>query len=173
MKRLLLLLMWLLALPIGMLAQGTTWQTATTINSGETKEGSLYATDDYQRNDEWYKIVVPEEGTAEFTLTPGGNLNIHWIQLYRVEDGETVDRNFSYIGTEEKTVSITDIGKGTYYLQVRRYSGGNSYTIKYNFTACPIKNDPEPNNEWNQGSTLESGKTIDCRPRGGFVMVVE
>ena len=163
MKRLLLLLMWLLALPIGMLAQGTTWQTATTINSGETKEGSLYATDDYQRNDEWYKIVVPEEGTAEFTLTPGGNLNIHWIQLYRVEDGETVDRNFSYIGTEEKTVSITDIGKGTYYLQVRRYSGGNSYTIKYNFTACPIKNDPEPNNEWNQGSTLESGKTIDCR----------
>ena len=155
--------MWLLALPIGMLAQGTTWQTATTINSGETKEGSLYATDDYQRNDEWYKIVVPEEGTVEFTLTPGGNLNIHWIQLYRVEDGETVDRNFSYIGTEEKTVSITDIGKGTYYLQVRRYSGGNSYTIKYNFTACPIKNDPEPNNEWNQGSTLESGKTIDCR----------
>ena len=163
MKRLLLLLMWLTALPIGMLAQGTTWQTATTINSGETKEGSLYATDDYQRNDEWYKIVVPEEGTAEFTFTPGGNLNIHWITLYRVEDGETVDRNFFYVGTEEKTVSITDVGKGTYYLQVRRYSGGTSYTLKYVFTACPIKNDPEPNNEWNQGSTLESGKTIDCR----------
>ena len=163
MKRLFLLLTWLVALPIGMLADNTTWQAATTISSGETIKGSLYATDDYQRNDEWYKIVVPEEGTVEFTLTPGGSLDINWIRLYRVENGELKERNYSGIGKEEKVVSITDIGKGTYYLQVRRYSGGTSYTLKYVFTACPLKNDPEPNNEWNQGSTLESGKTIDCR----------
>ena len=163
MKRLFFLLMWLTALPIGMLAQGTTWQTATTINSGETKEGSLYSTDNSQRNDEWYKIVVPEEGTVEFTLTPGGNLDINWIRLYRIEDGKTIERNYSGIGKEEKVVSITDMGIGTYYLQVHRWSGGNSYTLKYVFTACPIKNDAEPNNEWSKGSLLESGKTIDCR----------
>ena len=162
-KKLLFILTLLLALPIGMLAQGTTWQSATEIKSGETKEGSLYSFENSKREDEWYKIVVPEEGTAEFTLTPGGNLNIHWIRLYRVENGELKDRNFSYMGTEEKTVSITDIGKGTYYLQVHRYDGGTSYTLKYQFTPCPLGNDPEPNDEWSQGSLLESGKTIDCR----------
>ena len=163
MRRLILLLTWLIAVPIGMLAQGTTWQSATTINSGETKEGSLYAYENSERNDEWYKIVVPEEGTVEFTLTPGGNLDINWIRLYRVEDGNTRERNYSSIGKEEKVVRITDVGIGTYYLQVHRWSGGNSYTLKYEFTPCPIGNDPEPNNEWSKGSLLESGKTIDCR----------
>ena len=163
MKRLLSLLMWLTALPLSMLAQGTTWQTATTINSGETKQGSLYKYEKSERNDEWYKIIVPEEGTAEFTVSPEGNLDINWIRLYRVEDGKTIERNYFGIGKEEKVVRITDIGIGTYYLQVNRWSGGNSYTLKYVFTACPIGNDPEPNDEWSKGSLLESGKTIDCR----------
>ena len=163
MRRLLLLLTWLIALPIGMLAQGTTWQTATTINSGETKSGSLYGYENSERNDEWYKIVVPEEGTAEFTVSPEGNLDINWIRLYRIEDGKTIERNYSGIGKAEKVVPITDIGSGTYYLQVHRWSGGTSYNLKYVFTPCPIKNDPEPNDEWSKGSLLESGKTIDCR----------
>ncbi|MBR4729575.1 MAG: hypothetical protein IK075_04885, partial [Prevotella sp.] len=164
MKRLFLLLTWLIALPIGMLAQGTTWQSATTINSGETKSGSLYGYENSERNDEWYKIVVPEEGTVEFTLTPGGNLDINFIKVFRLkDDGELEQRNYSGIGKEEKVVSITDIGIGTYYVQIHRWSGGNSYTMKYKFTACPIGNDAEPNNEYDKGSLLESGKTIDCR----------
>ena len=163
MKRLFLLLTWLIALPIGMLAQGTTWQSATTINSGETKEGSLYSYENSKREDEWYKIVVPEEGTVEFTLTPGGNLDINWIRIYRIENGELKERNYSGVGSKEKVVTITDVGTGTYYLQVHRWTGGTSYTLKYVFTPCPIKNDPEPNNEWSKGSLLENGKTIDCR----------
>ena len=163
MKRLFLLLTWLIALPIGMLAQGTTWQTATTINSGETKSGSLYGYENSERNDEWYKIVVPEEGTVEFTVSPEGNLDINWIRLYSIEDGKTIERNYSGIGKAEKVVPTTDIGSGTYYLQVHRWSGGTSYNLKYVFTPCPIGNDPEPNNEWSKGSLLESGKTIDCR----------
>ena len=164
MKRLLLFLMWLLALPIGMLAQGTTWQTATTINSGETKEGSLYKYERSERNDEWYKIVVPEEGTTTFTVTPGGSLDIYWIRLYRVnENGDLVQRNNSGVGKVETVFPITDLGIGTYYVNIHRYSGSGSYSLKYNFTPCPIGNDPEPNDEWSKASLLTSGKTIGCR----------
>ena len=164
MKRILLLLTWLIALPIGMLAQGTTWQTATTINSGETKEGSLYKYERSERNDEWYKIVVPEEGTATFTVTPGGSLEIYWIRLYRVnENGDLVQRNNSGVGKVETVFPITDLGIGTYYVNIHRYSGSGSYSLKYNFTSCPIGNDPEPNDEWSKASLLTSGKTIGCR----------
>ena len=163
MKRLFLLLMWLTALPIGMLAQGTTWQTATTINSGETKEGSLYKYERSERNDDWYKIVVPEEGTTTFTVTPGGSLDIYWIKVYRVENGEIRERNNSGVGKEEKVFPITDMGIGTYYVQVHRYSGSGSYSLKYEFTPCPIGNDPEPNDEYEKSSLLISGKTNDCR----------
>ena len=163
MRRLFLLLTWLMALPIGMLAQGTTWQTATTINSGETKEGSLYKYERSERNDEWYKIVVPEEGTTTFTVTPGGSLDIYWIKVYRVEDGELRERNSSGVGKVEKVFPITDMGKGTYYVQVHRYSGSGSYSLKYEFTPCPIGNDPEPNDEYEKSSLLTSGKTNDCR----------
>ena len=163
MRRLFLLLTWLMALPIGMLAQGTTWQTATTINSGETKEGSLYKYERSERNDEWYKIVVPEEGTTTFTVTPGGSLDIYWIKVYRVEDGELRERNSSGVGKVEKVFPITDMGKGTYYVQVHRYSDSGSYSLKYEFTPCPIGNDPEPNDEYEKSSLLTSGKTNDCR----------
>ena len=163
MKRLLLLLMWLIAVPIGMLAQGTTWQTATTINSGETKEGSLYKYERSERNDEWYKIVVPEEGTTTFTVTPSGSLDIYWIKVYRVENGELRERNSSGVGKAETVFPITDMGIGTYYVQVHRYSGSGSYSLKYEFTPCPIGNDPEPNDEYEKSSLLISGKTNDCR----------
>jgi hypothetical protein len=146
-----------------MLAQGTTWQTATTINSGETKEGSLYSYERSERNDEWYKIVVPEEGTATFTVTPGGSLDIYWIRIYRVKDGELVQRNNSGVGKVETVFPITDLGIGTYYINIHRYSGSGSYSLKYNFTPCPIGNDPEPNDEYGKASLLTSGKTIGCR----------
>ena len=80
MKKLFLLLTWLLALPIGMLAQGSTWQAATTLSSGNSGSGTL----DGNTIDAWYKIEVTEDGTAELTVTPSGDLNIRILELFRV-----------------------------------------------------------------------------------------
>ena len=72
MKKLQLLLLLLLALPIGMLAQGSSWQTATLINNGSSGSGTL----DKNNTDAWFKIEVPEEGRVQLTATPDGTLNI-------------------------------------------------------------------------------------------------
>ena len=65
MKRLQFLLWILLALPIGMLAQGSTWKTATAISNGNSGNGTL----DKDTKDAWFKIDVPEEGTVTLTIT--------------------------------------------------------------------------------------------------------
>ena len=75
--RKLLLSFILLAVPLGLLAQGTTWETATAISQGGTGSGAL----DKTVTDAWFKIEVPEEGTVLLTETPGGNLDIQVIDL--------------------------------------------------------------------------------------------
>jgi hypothetical protein len=77
MKKLQLLLLMLLALPIGMLAQGSSWQTATLINNGASGNGSL----DKNNTDAWFKIEVPEEGRVQLTATPDATLNIQYVDL--------------------------------------------------------------------------------------------
>ena len=164
MKRLFLLLTWLIALPIGMLAQGTTWQTASLINSGETVSGTLYHYDNSERNDDWYMIEVPEEGTVELTITPDGTLNIDWIALTWLNgDDVTNDFNSTGVGTNKKVLTTTNVGKGTYYINIHRYLGHGGYTLKYVFTPCPLGNDPEPNDIYYQGDILDSGKTVEGR----------
>ena len=160
MRRLLLLLTWLMALPIGMLAQGTTWESATTLDNGSTGRGSLSST----TTEAWYKIVVREEGTVEFTVTPSGNLNIQYITLYRWPgEGEPTFRNDKVVGTDKTVFKVTDVGAGTYYIRLNRWDKEGTYTVNYQFTPCPLGNDAEPNNEWDEGAILKSGETVEGR----------
>jgi hypothetical protein len=162
MRRLTILLTWLIALPIGILAQGTTWDTASLIGSGESISGTL----DEDRTDEWYIIEVPEEGTVEFIINPNheNGLDIYYAKLFRLgEDGELQERNHSDVGSVQTVFTITDIGGGVYYLNINRWNGAGAYILKYKFTACPFANDSEPNEEYYFGDLLESGKTKECR----------
>ena len=159
MKKLLLLLTLMLALPMGLLAQGSTWQSATLINQGDSGSGIL----DNDNSDAWFKIEVPEEGRVDLTLTPNGSLNVNYVDFCWKNGNEMNVRQNMYPGTSQRTLSVTNAGKGTYYVHVKRNSGEGSFTLAYQFTACTYANDEEPNDNGGQGTMLESGKTIQGR----------
>ena len=162
MKKLQLLLLLLLALPIGMLAQGSTWQTATLINNGSSGSAAL----DEKTGEAYFKIVVPEEGRALITMTLSGDLSMNWADIYwyRASDGSYQSRKSTgWYPKNGATIDLTNAGKGTYYLRAQRRGGGGTVTLKYQFTPCSYANDAEPNDDWGTGTTLESGKTVEGR----------
>jgi hypothetical protein len=77
-RKLQLLLTLLLALPIGMLAAGTTWQSATEISINGSANGTLSESNEEQ----WYWFAVTEDGQSELTVTPSGKLNVWDETLY-------------------------------------------------------------------------------------------
>jgi hypothetical protein len=164
MKKIFLLLTVMLATTMGLLAQGTTWQTATLISSGATKSGSL----DASHGEHWYKINVTTEGTINLTATTSGNLLLSPGSSYvaGVKNDNTYSRG-SFSGTGYGSVTITyqatDAGKGTYYIRISRYNGEGSYTLKYTFSQCSVSNDSEPNNDYEHSSLLQSGTTVQGR----------
>ena len=150
----------MLAVPLGALAQGSTWQTATPLNNGGTGTGSL----DGNSQDAWFKIEVPEEGRVVLTETPGGTLSVQYVDICRpTAEGDVTSRSSIWPYENAGTLDVTDAGKGTYYIHVHRYSGAGSFTLSYQFTACPRSNDAEPNDNGGQGALLENGKTVEGR----------
>ena len=126
MKRQLLLFALLLLLPATMMAQGATWQSATLIASGSSGSGTL----DEGHGDLWFKIEVPEEGRAAFTMTFNGNLSMNFVELV-MKNGDDFP---SRVGTgwypdSGKTFEATDLGKGTYYLHAQRRGGSGTLTL--------------------------------------------
>ena len=159
MKKLQLLLLLLLALPIGMLAQGSTWQAATLINNGSSGSGTL----DKNNTDAWFKIEVPEEGRVQLTATPDGTLNIQYVDLCWNDNNVMRARKTINPGKSATTLDLTDAGKGTYYIQVHRWDGAGSFSLFYKFTACSYANDAENNDTEGTGSMLSSGKPVQGR----------
>ena len=165
MKKLFLLLTVMLATSMSLLAQGTSWQTATLINSGATKTGTLDGT----TTEVWYKINVTTEGHVDFVATSTGTLTLSTgSTVYGFKNNATYSRG-SFTGAtgtySDVNISYhaTDVGKGTYYIRIARYGGAGSYTLKYTFTPCALSNDPEPNNDYQSSSQLQSGATVQGR----------
>ena len=156
MKRLQLLLLMLLALPIGMLAAGTSWQTATLIENGGTGTGSLSG----DVTKQWHKIVVPENGVIKLTVTPVTGLSLYYMTLYCVVGNDTHNRNSIYVGgSNQKTLEVNDVAAGTYYILTERSGGEGNFTIKYSFTATSSSypNDKEVNDTYDKASELKLG----------------
>ena len=165
MKKLFLLLTVMLATSMSLLAQGTSWQTATLINSGATKTGTLDGT----TTEVWYKINVTTEGHVDLVATSTGTLTLSTgSTVYGFKNNATYSRG-SFTGAtgtySDVNISYhaTDVGKGTYYIRIARYGGAGSYTLKYTFTPCALSNDPEPNNDYQSSSQLQSGATVQGR----------
>jgi len=135
-------------------AAGSDWKTAPLMNSGDTKNGQLSNT----HTEDWYKIVVPEKqnGTAKFIITCSDGFEIGGITLCGLKGGEIQQRN--YVGKEGQ-LTVSDIASGTYYVKVSHGFSSGSYNLDYTFTPNATPNDAEPNDTYDTGELLESGKT--------------
>ena len=160
-KKYQLLLLLLLTASVCTWAQGSTWQTAIAINNGGTGSSTL----NDKAGEAWFKIEVPEEGKVVVTETVSGDLNLYCIALCRVDNaGNIQDRNtLGYHFDSGKTLEVTNVGKGTYYLHAQRSGGSGTATLSYQFTACSYANDSEPNNEVGEGDILQNGQTVQGR----------
>ena len=154
-KRLHFLLTLLFALPIGMLAQGTTWQSATDLPLGQVKSGQLSE----NRNEDWWTFTVTADGAANIICTPGSGLRINDVRLYFFDEGrsnyhERSDNAFhTDPGWYEGTLTIPNLAPGTYLFKVNRGEGSGSYNIKVEFTADPYANSKTPD-AWNDADVL-------------------
>ncbi len=147
-----------------------TWQEAIELKSGPSVTGQLGY--DYQNstdNADWYKIILPDEGTVTLSTTTETTLRLYNLHLYPLkEDGSDVVWRTSkdMDGRNQDTTivfSIPDCAPGTYYLRLDRYSGYGTYTLKYTFNANSHLKDPEPNDKWEQASVIEPGTTAQGR----------
>ena len=169
MRRLQLTLIMLLALPIGMLAQNSddepngTWQQATEITSGSSVTGRLG--DDGDGVD-WYKIVVPDEGSITFTQKTETTLRLGNLTVYAL-DGELHSHGGKdmdgYNKDESVEVTISDVAPGTYYIEQRHYGGYGGYRLTYTFTPNAMQADKEPNDTYDKGDLLTSGNAVEGR----------
>ena len=150
-KKLQLLLTLLLALPIGMQAAGTTWQSATAMALDGSASGSLSA----DRTEEWYTIKVPSNGELTITTTPSGGLEMQHTVLYALDSGNNLrERGSSWVGKEKNTYTVVSCAAGTYYLKVRRNNAAGNYNVSNSFkaTSSSYPNDSEPNDKWEQAT---------------------
>lgn len=154
MRKLLLLLVFALALPIGMLAAGTTWQEAIELSQGGSSKGSLSKDVTVQ----WFKIVVPEDGDVTIKVTPSGDLGLNYTTLYAKDSQNEMHNRGNHWG--EGSFTANDCAAGTYYVEVKRNSGSGKFTITYSFKAMSdsYKDDTEPTDTWQKAKKLTSGK---------------
>jgi len=158
MKKNLLLLLMMLALTIGMQAQGTSWNTATLVKDGETVSGTL----DENKKDAWYKVVLEHEGNVTFDTKSDANLVIRYISINVMNNQGTNyhEINWIYLYDEEKPYVECGLKPGTYYIHLYRQEKAGTYTMKYTYTAPNYQNDSEPNDEWKKALKLENGQTV-------------
>ena len=117
-------------------------------------------------NEDWYKIVVPEEGKLTFTTKTDPTLGLSYVGMYtKKADGTGVDfRNDRWMNGDGKDSTVVyevpDVSIGTYYVRVRRNSGYGGYRLTCYFTSHAAEADPEPNDTWQEAMPLKSGPAV-------------
>ena len=144
-----------------------TWDKAKDMALDTPTDGRLgYHFNSNTDNEDWYKIVVPEEGKLTFTTKTDPTLFLGYVGMYTPKaDGTGTDyRNDKWMSGEGKDTTVVyevpDVSIGTYYVRVRRYSGYGGYRLTCYFTSHAAEADPEPNDTWTEAMPLKSGPTI-------------
>ena len=159
MRKLFILFTLLLAVPLGMLAQGASWQEATQLPLGQEKSGAL----SNDRKEEWWKFTVTQDGAANIYVAPGSGLRINEVRLYYCsfnDDNQITDywsrssTTFYFNpGWNAGSMDVKTLAPGTYLFKVTRGEGTGSYTVKCTFTANEYTND-KVGDDWNNSSIL-------------------
>ena len=163
MKRLQLFLLMLLALPIGMLAAGTSWDQATQLPLGQDNSGSL----SNNRTEEWWKFTIISDGAAKITVSPESGLRIGDVRLYHYQDvndftnyWQRTDHNYwMNPGWNSSSFTTPNLAPGTYLLRVQRGEGESSYSIRCDFTANTYTQDKHPD-DWDKSNVLPLDKPV-------------
>ena len=141
-----------------------TWQEAMPLKSGPAVTGQLgYTFNGNTDAVDWYKIVVPKEGSVTFSTRTETTLRLSWLGMYTLNaDGNAVDyrndKNMDAGGKDSTVVyTVPDVAPGTYYVRLQRYNGYGTYSLQYVHNPNAHENDPEPNNEWAASTLIESG----------------
>ena len=141
-----------------------TWKEAITLKSGPAVTGQLgYNYNNDTDRQDWYKIVVPKEGAAVFSVKAESTLRLGYVRIYvpNEEGTDVVNRNSQWMdaGGKDTTLvyNVPDCKPGLYYVCLERNSGYGTYTLQYIHNPNTHENDAEPNDVWAQASLMESG----------------
>ena len=165
MKGKLLMMMFLLACPMALLADDDP-ESAGLLKAN----GSVGGTMDFEHHIDWYKFELPEDGSITLTATPSAGLDLSDISVSAKPEESYYTRATASCAERQVLVISEDAYKaGTYWVKVsRRYSiwdkkigGEGSYTLRLDFNHNPHPNDAEPNDTWDQATRkLTPGETV-------------
>ncbi|MGI6370655.1 MAG: T9SS type A sorting domain-containing protein [Ignavibacteria bacterium] len=101
-----------------------------TLVKGQTIQGHLGYYYNYvdADNEDWYKVEVPEDGEAIFTVKAEEGLILHWLELY---DGNLTEIASKLLENKQEVLKVLNLSKGTYYIKLKRWSGAGGYTLAY------------------------------------------
>jgi hypothetical protein len=86
-------------------AAGSDWTTATPITGGNSYTGQLSGS----HTEDWYKLVIPEKqnGTVQLAISSKDGLDLNYISLRALKEGEVKDRNYIYCRHEATPDTMT------------------------------------------------------------------
>ena len=149
------------------------WSQASLIEEGAVQTGALghyYRSSDFDKTD-WYKIEVPDEGTAVFATTTETSLNLGYLEVYTAKTDSTgtkiVFRNRKGMDGQQRDTTVvftlSDMAPGTYYLKLDQWNGFGSYDLKYTFTPNSHGQDKLDNNSWEMATLIAPNTTQQGR----------
>ena len=138
-----------------------TWERAYQIESGNPQHGHLgYKRAGNRDEEDWFKIVVPDEGSVTFTTHANGKLRLYTLGMYVLKGDSTgvdfrCDKNMDGGGKDTTIVyTVPDCKPGTYYIRLRRGNYYGSYKLTYQFTASSYGQDNPDNDTWDKAKDL-------------------
>ena len=143
------------------------WQTATLLSDCQPQNAHLgyyYNQNTYYDNQDWFKIVVPEDGKLTFETRSSSTLTLGCATLNALNsDGtDVLTRNSKWLDYPDSTLvfEIPDVSEGTYYFYMPRRYGYGHYYLTYYFTGHKDAADPEPNDTWDTALELKAGPAV-------------
>ena len=146
------------------------WTKASKLENGQKVQGLLgYWDMNTNDREDWYRIVVPDNGSVTFDVHSENTLTIRYISLCPLnDDGASIyERDYIYLKEGEKPFTVTNVAAGTYYVQLYKEGSRNAgenknyggYTIKYTFTPNRYRGDAEPNDTYDKAIEIKDGET--------------
>ncbi len=111
--------------------------------------------------DDWFKVVIPEEGSLKISISIGDGLSVYYKSLYVIDnEGKPQERSYTYWGDD---LVVNNLAAGPYYIKVHQYAGLGSYTLSTKFTPCAYRNDVEVNDDPTQAQSIALNGTVTGR----------